>query len=123
MRRHIVVAFVIMFVVSRPFGHEAVEMAFQVLPDGRVGIFIDSQGCRSMLDEQMQQAALNRVNDWQRDEDFIGNQMKTACFNGQQNLLLNPHAIFLFNNLRRSGRLFRFSLIHFPATKKLTKTG
>lgn len=54
--RHVVGPFVVVAVVRGVFGHHAVEVALKVLPHGGVGVLVDGQRGRSVLDEHVQQA-------------------------------------------------------------------
>ena len=56
MCRHIVVSFVYMFKIRSPIRHDSVEEGCKVQTDVGIGILIDCQCSRSMLDKKVQQA-------------------------------------------------------------------
>lgn len=53
MRGHIVGPFNIVREMGGAFGGELIEMTFQIRPDGRIGVLVDCQGRRGVLNKKM----------------------------------------------------------------------
>ena len=53
MRGHIIGSFKGMFKKARIFRHHPVEVRFKVAADRWIGVFIDSESCTGVLDENM----------------------------------------------------------------------
>lgn len=74
MGRHIVRPFVVMLIVGIIFRDVFIEIHFKILPDRRIGIFIDRERGRCVLDEHLTNAGADfayfrkRVNDLARDQ-------------------------------------------------------
>ena len=76
MCRHIVVSFVYMFKIRSSIGHDSVEEGFKVQTDVGIGILIDCQCSRSMLDKKVQQAVFRQLRETR--QKLLGYQMITS---------------------------------------------
>ena len=59
MCRHIIWPFVSVFIVGCVFGYHLVEMAFKINPYGGVGVFIEGQTGRGVVNENMGQTDID----------------------------------------------------------------
>jgi hypothetical protein len=55
---HVVIALIVVPIVRGLFRHKLIEMTFEILAHCRVGIFINCQRRRGVLDEKVQQPAI-----------------------------------------------------------------
>lgn len=91
MGRHIVVALQYMAVMRRPFRRQYAKMSLEIAAHFRIRIFVDRQRCRSVLQEQMQQAHPAAGQLRQRAQHFVGNEMKAPAAGPQPDVALMPH--------------------------------
>ena len=54
MSRHIIRAFIVMTVIWRILRDHLVEVTFKILPDCRIGVFVQAQAGRGVFDECLQ---------------------------------------------------------------------
>lgn len=76
MSGHIIAAFTVVLVIGFTFFHEPVEEALEILPHGRVCIFVDGQPGRSVFDENMNDAADGQFACLLQNK--VGNQVEAA---------------------------------------------
>ena len=76
MRGHIVIAFYRVPIKGFALLNEPVETVSEVFPHRRIGVFVDGESCRRMLDKQVQDAIFRQFTDGF--QDFIGDEMKPA---------------------------------------------
>jgi len=53
MGRHVVFAFIAMLIIRRAFRHKSIKVTFHILAHRRIGILINRQRCRCMLDKEV----------------------------------------------------------------------
>ena len=90
MSRHIIRAFASMHERQR-LGCDMVHRSFKVPAHIGIGTFVDRQGCRGVLDEEMQKADAYIGQLRNTFDDAVGNQMKTATHGRDRQLCLVPH--------------------------------
>jgi hypothetical protein len=71
--------------IGKVFGRNLIERSFQIERHVGIGIFVDRQRSRSVLNKEVQQADLEFSQFGQRLDDLPGNQVKTPRFGGQLN--------------------------------------
>ena len=76
MCRHIVIAFYCVFIEGFAFLDELIETIGEILSDGWICVFVDSQSRRSVLDEQVQDTFFRQFTE--RFRNFICNEVETA---------------------------------------------
>ncbi len=76
MRRHIIRPLHTMDIVSGPVRRQLPEMGFHVAPDIRVGIFVDTQRSRGVLDEKVRQSDTEFAQFGEMLQQFTGDQVK-----------------------------------------------
>lgn len=89
MRRHIVRAFVGVEVERSIFGNKTIEDCVQVVAHVGVGIFIERECCRCVLDEEVEQSAVRQFR--QIIGDVGGDEVDTATARGERKLYLLCH--------------------------------
>ena len=89
MGRHVIVALHGMRVVRLAFTYQAVENTFHIHPYIGVGILVDRQRRRSMLDKKIQQPQLRQLR--QPAQNLIRHQMKTIRARPKRKFNLFPH--------------------------------
>lgn len=100
-RRHIVRPLEGVLVVGGTFRNHLLEMAFQVSAYVGIGVLIDRQGGRGMLQEEMEEPDLDLTDLGQRREDLLRDQVKASRTSGQGTLSLDPiHRICLVHRVR-----------------------
>ena len=104
-RRHIVGPLQAVF-VRKCLRHNRVNRGFQVIPNFGGGILVQRQGCRCVLQEQLQQADLRVSKLGDRSDDLAGDQVKAAGEAGQRNLGLGPHRMLVLSAIAASGELW-----------------
>lgn len=68
-----------------------IEVALEISPDIRVGIFIDGQRSRGVLDKQMQDSCPDRAYFGQVFQHFSGDEVKSAWSRPECKFLLHPY--------------------------------
>lgn len=81
-RGHIVWPLQGVLIVGSAFRNHLMEMAFQISANIRVGILIDRQGGRGMLEKEMEHPDLDLTDLGQCGEDFLGDQVKASRTSG-----------------------------------------
>src|SRR5690606_1375388 len=81
-RGQVVAAFISVPVIRFVFGHRVVEITLEIGPHGGIGVFVDRERRRSVLDEQVQQAHLEAPQLGQPGQDFVCHQMEAAPARG-----------------------------------------
>ena len=93
MGRHVVGAFASV-AVGEVFGGDRRHRSFEIERDVRVSVFVDRQGCRRVLQQQVQQAGAEGAKFGKLREDFVSNQVKSAGPGRKPDALLaGPEAV------------------------------
>jgi len=90
---HIVTTLIQMQVIRLVFRHGVVEEAFKVHANIPGGVFIDGQGSRGMLDEDMHRANLDPLEFWKLTQDFVRDQMESPGTGFKRYFFLYPHGL------------------------------
>ncbi|MNN47332.1 hypothetical protein D3C81_1617490 [compost metagenome] len=91
MRGQIVRPFIIMFIVAFTLRHQPIEESLEIPTHRRVGIFVDRQGSRGVLQPEVQQTDAVAPQFRQRRKDFIRDQMEATRPRAQGDQGLLPH--------------------------------
>ena len=89
MGRHVVFSFD-RVAIGKILGGQGAERAAQVLRHVRVGIFIQCQRCRGVLNEDVEQSHLDPGDLGERPQDMIGDWVDAGPRGRKLNLALNP---------------------------------
>ncbi len=91
MGRHVIRAFKGVPVVGFIFFYSMIEIRLKIHLDRGIGIFINGEGCRSVLNKKVQYTCFNGVNFRQLGKDFIGDEMEASGVRPQGYLFLQTH--------------------------------
>jgi len=92
MGRHIVLTFHRVQIIGRIFFYDMIENLFHIFSDIGVGIFIDGQCCRGVLDKEMEETYLREVT--QLLSNFIRDEMEATAPGFEFDFYLFPHKVF-----------------------------
>ncbi|MEY3282419.1 MAG: hypothetical protein RIR86_432 [Acidobacteriota bacterium] len=93
MGRHIIWALEGMFKIGRILRDGVVKIALEIPPHVRIGILIDRQRSRGMLNEEMKQTNLELPDLGKMINNLAGDKMETAVTRRETKLFLNPFGI------------------------------
>lgn len=74
---HIVAALIVMNIVGIIFRHGFVKKRLEIFADGGIGIFVNRERSRSMLDKYLAKARPDILNPWHGIDNFAGDQVKS----------------------------------------------
>ena len=87
--RHVVGAFARMPIGKR-FRSDRLQGVFQIVGDVGIGVFVNRQRCRGMLQEQVEQSHADFPQFRQGRQDLLGDEMKPTRLGGELNRSLQP---------------------------------
>lgn len=90
---HVVRAFKGVLVIGRVFGDGVIEVALHIAAHVGIGVFIDSQRSRGVLNKEVKNAGFDLARFWQMFEYFARNQMKPARPGLERKFFLNPFGL------------------------------
>lgn len=88
MAGHVVASFHRMEVEVAAFGNVSVKEGLHVCSDIRIGIFVDRERGRGVLDEYVQQACADLLQFGQLGRDLAGHDMEAAGLGGEEDFFL-----------------------------------
>jgi len=98
---HVVRAFQGVFVIGRVLGNGLIEVSFHISAHVGVGVLIDGQRRRSVLDEEVKQAGFDLAYLRQMVERFARDQVKPARPGFKRKFFLNPSRVVHIASLRQ----------------------